>query len=796
MAQSRVSKECMEEAKAVLKTFTEVDLEKYVSQVLEKARSYTDLHGQEAIQAAIKEINNVRAQTYLEQLQIKVNTKAKFEKASSAIKEKKSTLLNTLVRRLSNLSNNVESAQRNAFKRLTDRFFNILTDDEKVYLHNHQNDIEIMRAVDGKPASDIAKSIAKKFNDYIIARNAEMIQSNALPMMFINRDRSLRAIHDSSRMLRAGRNLVQSALAKKYSVGEAKNIWREYIKPLLNIKETFSETEALDLKGKIDSKKVDEILDTIFDDITTGKAEISSFGKGRNMFFYWKDSESWMAYNKQYGKGDLLSALQSDIHGSANKIGMAEIMGDTPEKTFNDLAEVEQKYNPQSKLANYQSELSYKWLSGLDRAPVNASISSFFSAIRGLTAASKLVGRVTLLSLPDISNGIAFAHRYGYSFSKSYGTYLSGMFNLLQTEERKYLANMFKEMTDTHLGYMMRFLDANDPGQLINSMNTFLYRKTLMDALDRGNKISSMQIMSRLVGDNTHLKFDLLPDKMKDLLDKFNISANEWNGIRHRTKTLNGKKLFSLDNIESLTNDDLRKMYGVKGREMSLYELRTNLHRKVYSLFDVASENAVLTPGAFMKASTNFGKSGTIVGELLRSMIQFKMYPLEFVDRVLYQGMKSADGAQNKLIYAGVLFGATLPLSILSMMLDNISRGKSMPDWNKMNFGERVSYSQQILFPGLGILAGVLDPNNQSSTKAAQFVTTPSIQFMYEGLFLAPALIEGMGEGDLRRAKKAFKKMGESIIPGMGMPVIAPLMREMFGEKPYLQPGQKQLYGA
>lgn len=797
MSKSRVSSECMDAAKAALKTFKEADLEKYVAHVFDKMRSYENLHGTEAVQKAIAEVNDERLQGYFEALQTKVNDAAKTDKRADLIREGKMDLLQTLVRRVKGLGDNVEASQRAAFKRLMNKFFNILSGEETAFIHDSKNDIDIVRAVDGKPASDLAKSIADKFKTYIEARNIEMVNSNALPLRAINKDRMLRAVHDVGRLLRGGRGLVQSALGEKFNIKQARDVWKEKILPLLNMKETFFDTPALDLDGNVNMAEVHNILDEIFNNITTGKPDLIKRGTGsQNMFFYWKDMESWMTYNKDYGRGNLFNAMLSDTQGSSNKIGMAEMFGSNPTATYNDLAQIENETNPVGASRKNQAKLAFNWVSGQDRAPVNPNVASFFSALRALTSGAKLIGVVTFQSLPDIANGIMFAHRWGYDYFKAYGTYLSGMFNAIPTEERKFLANAFKEMTDTHLGYMARFMEANDVSGVLNDMNATLYRATLMEALDRGNKLSAIQLQSRILGENAKLEFDGLSDQMKKMLGKFNISDSEWNVLRNHTVNFKGKNLFTMDAMESLSNDDLRKIYGFENVEQPLYQLRQELYRKVYSMFDVASENSVLTPGAFMKAMSTFGsQSGTVHGEILRSIMQFKMYPLEFVDRVLYQGLQHADGVQAKIMFGALLFGATLPMSYLSIYLGNLGKGKTIPDWDRMSFGDKIEFSKNLLLPGIGIMGSFYSPD-KPYLQAGSFFTTPAIQLLYDSIKLPYRISEGAEQGDMKKIAQAFEKVAHNVIPGSEMPFVSPYMRQMFGDKPFLQPGQTQLYGS
>ena len=73
------------------------------------------------------------------------------------------------------------------------------------------------------------------------------------------------------------------------------------------------------------------------------------------------------------------------------------------------------------------------------------------------------------------------------------------------------------------------------------------------------------------------------------------------------------------------------------------------------------------------------------------------------------------------------------------------------------------------------------------------------------GLMRSPgiSLIENMLEapmslihGDTKAAKKHLAKAVKYLLPYETVPFLAPFIRDMLGEKSYLQPGQRQIYGA
>lgn len=777
-------------AREVLGSFSNDELKAYTRDVLNKARSYDNLKGTAAISKAMEEVNNIKMQDLVNNMQIKLNSAAKFERWAAGIKDGKYTVLNLVARRLDKLSNNIESAQRTARKLLGNAFFGVLDKDEFTYIQSGKNDLEIVRAIDGKSnVSPISKSIAEKYKNYTNYRDAEMVGSDALSIYHLNKDRFLKAIHDRNLLVNGGKSLVNSALSKvKQSIDMVKKVWREFIKSQLNLEKTFSETEGMGLDGKLDHNKIDKILDEIYDNIVADKPEIFATGKGgQRMFFYWKDMEAMYTYAQRYGRKDLFANMMSDVLASGNRIGMAQIMGDSPIKMFNDLTELQQKSNPVSKWESNNTMLTFKHLAGIDQSPVSPTMANFFSSIRTLTS-MKALGKVAMLSLPDIANGITFAKRWGFDYWSAYTDYMGGMFNALPNEDRQYIAGVFKEMTNAHMGYVGRFLDANNVPQILNNAATHFFRGVGLEALDKGNKVSGLYLLAKNLGRMSHLGWDELPDLTKKQFNKFEFTKGEWDVLRQK----NMRNLFTVDNVERLSDSDIRKMYGAT-RDQPLYLLKNELYRKVYSMFDVWAENSVLTPGAFMRATTMGGtRAGTLAGELLRTVMQFKSYSIQFLDRVLYQGFSDADTAQAKLGFMVQLMGATIPMSFLSYWLNNIASGKSMPSFDAMSYPQKIKYASEIMFPALGMLNTFFDPNKQNQDLLSNMWNTPSMKLLSNAASAPLALIGG----DPEKFAESLKKVGAGITPGLSLPFIDPYLRHALGEKAYLQPGQAQIYGA
>lgn len=794
----KVSKECLDGAIKALTSFTKEELEEYVHDVFNRARKYDNVKNAKAFDRAMKEINDERLRSFFEDASIKANNTFKFneevKKVQSGI-----DMRSLLTKRYLNLGDNVASAQKAAGGRLEQFVFKDLTFDEMEFFNSGKNDEIIADAYDGKRIENpLAKKIAEKIRKYFDYRNSEMVISNAMRFDEISEDRMFRQIHDSGRIISGGRSLLNAAkdyVNKKYETVNSKMAWKNLIKKYLDMEATFSRTNAVDLNGKLIESEADKILDSIYDNITTGKSEIftkSSVANDREaikrrsrMFFKFKGMRSFLEYNKVYGKNSLFGAMRSDIAASGNKIGMAEKWGDSPYSVYNDLRHTQNETNPKGNFWWNNTDNYFKSILGLDRSSKSASASNFMANLRTITSMARLI-KLSLQSLSDIGYVASFAQRMGIGYSKSYLYALKNAFDRYPTDERKYLAKLFKGMVDSHLGYMGRWTDANNTSEFMSKISTGYFKMIGLEAFDRGNKVSIMHLMSSHLFENSGKSLNELNSSLKKWVLKF-MNEKEWDALRKN----NSGKLFTTDNVENLSDDALKKLHSEVGIETPLYQYRNDLYRKVYSMFDVASENAVLSPTEFERAWCFQGEApGTLKGEFLRTISQFKMYTLSYIDRVLVNGWRDADTAQQKILWASSMLIGTLPLSVLSIALDNYSNGVSMPDWDLMSIPDREKFLVNLLAPSLAIFSGILDPKNQNSDMLWSLLGSPSSRLIGNAMATAASALGG----DLDKTSKHLGAAANYILPLQNTP-LSPFLRQALGQEAHLEPGQTHLYG-
>lgn len=770
---------CFDAASAVLAHFSKEELQDYVNEVLAKAKGYDTLRSQRAINKAIEGINQKKLQSFFEDAVVTQNNIQKFDALADTLKNKKIDLRSLVAQRYTNLTDNLPAHQKAAQQRLFKALFQDMSNEELAYLQNKDNDISIARALDGKAAPELATKLAKKIEDYIAVRNPELIISNALRLREVNKDRFIRAIHDQGLIIKGGRT------NRATSLNSSKQRWITFIKSNLDLEKTFSTTDNIGINKR---------LSTIFNNITTGKSEIftrsvaandrEAIAKKSRLFFYWKDHESFLNYSREYGKGNLFQALVGDLNGSANRIGTAELLGDSPLSSYNDLRKIQQEKDPKSALWFNNTENMLKQALQQDQTAVSPTLGAFSANIRSLGAIARL-STIVLRSLPDASYIASFAQRWGNQYFTSLAYTLNHTFDAFADEERKFIAKQFKLLADSHLGYMARFADLSNGTELIHKVTTSFFRANLLESFDKGNRHSLMHIIAKGLYEQRHHSWNNLKTETRFQLEKYGLSDKEWDLL----KTKNQQGLFTTANVDVVTDAELKDLYGYN---QPVYDMRNALHRKIYTIFSNAADNAVLVPDTWTKAFMYYGtRPGTVLGEALRMVMQFKGFAINFADKILIQGYQDARNTQMRLRWGLALVAGTLPLSYLSNYFDNLAHGKSMPLFSRMNRQEKIDYFMDLIQPNLGIFMQVFDPKHQDRNLIQNLFSSPSINFLSSMAALGSSAVTL----NSKKAVKNLKNITKNIAPIDTLPVIGPYFNQLLGDQSYLEPGQKMYYG-
>jgi hypothetical protein len=797
---TRIDKGCIDAAKAALSHFTDDELRDYVSSVNNRASEYEDVGRQDAVNRAIQDINKQEMEILLSQAATKAKDALKLEKKTRKIDDgvKLESFMHMTAE---NKDDNMQTAPYKSRHQLFNQSLGRLTSEQYDLFLAGEYDKEIGAHLDGRRSNNPeVVAIGDILKEYPEFRNLKMIQSTALQPHEIAADRKLKTTYDQSRVLNANQSAItQAESSSKVNQELSKEYFIKRRIDTLDLKKTFGNTSgAYDLDGTPNMARINEIVGKTYNNIVHGASQIfiksnvvrdwEAVQRSKRMFYHAKDWSSWIDFNNEFGTGSLFSALLKDIQSSGQSIGLAETFGSNPDAMYNALRHAYIDKNPEvpkSKL--YYNDQLYQNIKGKDPTVYAPTLNNIKNALTTLGTMNRL-GKLALQSISDIGQVGALAQRFGYSH---WGNVFDGMFHifgLMPEESRIRYAKCLKMDLDVNMGYLGKFADANNFGDVTSKVTNTFFKITAMNALDHGNILSSGSMLIRGIGHDSGLKFSELNRQTRSQFEKFNVTSDEWDALRSKIKD----DMFAPDIVDELSSAELKDLWNKSDKLTPLTDYRDTIYNKVYGMFNMAKENTILNPGAFESVITggNLASPGSAPGILLSMFRQFKQYPIAYFRRIWNGGMKDFDTYQAKLMYGFNLTAATMMFSYLSNILEAYASGKTPPDFSQMNASEKFKFLLKMSIPGAGIFWKVMDPQNQNKHLVTNLITSPSIDLSSDALATGFALLNG----DLKGAKRNVKDFVKHANPISSIAFADPFFQQLMGDKPYLEPGQRPLF--
>jgi hypothetical protein len=789
-------KDCLAKAREALTKTDPDELNEYLSRVFTRAKDYDPNQGFDSIKKAMGEINNEHLEGLTNRVAITARNTAKFETGLKYLK-KGLTLRSLSIVTTKNKDYNIENAQSVAQLELKKEVLQNFDRDEIKKWQSGKLDEQIAAAASGDKVKDpLAQKIGELYKKYPEEiRNPKMVSSDALSIDEIRDDRFLRHIHDAQRLYNAGESLVKRALSlEKVDVEKSKKIWFDDIMKELDLEATAKNAGLFDLDGNIDMEKMKNFVNRAYDNIVSNRNIIftrstvandrEALAKRKRMFFVFKDWSAFQRYNKKYGRGNLFQALMADIHSSGNQIGMARLFGDNPYSMYNDLRAQQQKIKPVTPLKQFETDGLFNQLTGANKTAWSPTLANVGASLRAWSSLSRL-GMIVFNSLNDITAAGNISQRFGYSFFKPYVDQILDVFGAMPDPERRLLAKQLNLGIKSSIGHTGRFVEATNMGEVMSKMSNGFYWINLMDSWSGGLKQMGTTNIGRALGEDSSKSFKQLRDQTRYQLEQFGINEAEWDALRSKTKN----RFFTLSNVDDITSAELAKLYAQSDKNVPLSEYRGHLNRKVYGIFDYVSNNMALEPGAYERMISTWNIApGTIPGEAVRSVMQFKSYPVNYFRKAWYGGMADMQGAQGKLMYALSMAGSNFVLGYISLILTNLMMGKTTPDIKHLKLTDFAI----AIAPGLGTFVKILDPRNQNPGLVGSLILTPSVRLFSDPIAAAAAV----ATGNFKEAKKSARDFLRYSNPINTIPIAEPYWNQLLGETPRLEPTQRQLFGA
>lgn len=425
----------------------------------------------------------------------------------------------------------------------------------------------------------------------------------------------------------------------------------------------------------------------------TGPANIAKKVSAERLL-YFKTADDWFDYNEEFGTASLKEAVVYGLEHMARNTALMEGLGTNPVANFEHvLNDLKRQYRTDPhKLGRLKSESIQNLLKEVDgtaRIPVNLSAARISSGIRVVQNMAKL-GGAFLSSISDIPFHVAEMRYQGHSVFASYLDAFGSVLRGRGTPEQRKIAQLVGLGFDGMTNEIMSRFSAQDniPGTLSKTQQIF-FKLNLLSWWNDVHRTGVGLIMSGHLADQASLPLAALDVDTRRIFGLYDITESDWNLVRSLPqKDLNGTKFITPEEIQNLSDAQIAQHLGIpETHKNRIQQFKDQLESKFMTYFQDRADFAIPIPGATERAMMNRGTSpGTILGETLRFIMQFKSFPITVVHRAVGREIygKGANTLADSLVrgkgdlmgLAHLIVGTTL-FGYLSMVAKDVIKGRT-----------------------------------------------------------------------------------------------------------------------
>jgi hypothetical protein len=404
-------------------------------------------------------------------------------------------------------------------------------------------------------------------------------------------------------------------------------------------------------------------LRTMYDDFAAGvhmkavagEDDTAAFGVGSNLakresvsrVLYFKDGIAAFEYNERFGQGRLADSVLSGLEASARSAALLKTLGTNPEATLTRLLnEYENSLvgDParRSKFRTQRGAIMnmLAQVDGSTLIPGNVTAAKVGSFVRAWTAMTRLGGAL-ISSFTDLAG---YGAELRYQGNKNlFSGVLDGIGRATQGrakgEQRQVLASLGVFHESVIGAVAARFDSPELTGRMAWGMQQFFKWNGLnwwTESLRDGAALSH----SHYLAQNAGKSFDKLNGELQRLLSLYNIDAGKWDLLRLGTmKMADGRAYMTPDALATVPRAALENYIQLAGRtvnDATVQNLLDDLSQALRVMSVDRAHHAVLEPNARSRTWMLRGtKPGTVPGEILRYIGQFKSFSVAMIQMVL-----------------------------------------------------------------------------------------------------------------------------------------------------------------
>lgn len=365
---------------------------------------------------------------------------------------------------------------------------------------------------------------------------------------------------------------------------------------------------------------------------------------------HFKDGDAWMAYMKDYGEGSLYDAMLGHVGAMSRDLGLVERFGPNPEQQFRVQLDIAQRADgvgtTESRFLGNQPQAYWDIATGKTGMPENRLVARVGQDVRNVQTAAKLGGAV-LSAVSDVGTIMAALHfnRLSYfdmlsSVGKLTGQRLKETFGMGKAEFSDFLQS-HEVIADSLSNTLNRWTGDHMTHSLTGRVANAVMKVSLMNAWTDGLRAAFSATMMRGFAKKLGKGWGELDDWDKHLMGRHGITEADW-------ATISAAKATDRNGAAYLTPDSIRAT-GRDGAQAA--------GDKWAAFVSDEAQFAIINPDSATRAIVTAGglQGGTIGGEAMRTVMQFKSFPLAMITRHWNRVLETPQGLEG----APLGYGAT-----------------------------------------------------------------------------------------------------------------------------------------
>lgn len=430
--------------------------------------------------------------------------------------------------------------------------------------------------------------------------------------------------------------------------------FKEFVLPRLDVERTLRDFDG----------SIDDFLTRVYDDFASGshmktpagEDDLPVTGMGSSLakresqsrVLYFKDGNAAFEYNEKFGQGRLAESVLHGLEHAARSAGLLKVLGTNPEATvmrlFDEYAD-SLRGDPQRRASflSHRKELQnlLAHVDGSANIPGNFMGARVGSFLRSWQTMAKL-GGMLISSISDLTN-YAAEIRFGQDrnlFSglmDSIGAVVRGR----ASGERQAILNSLGVFHESTLGAVLNRFDNPDlmGGKTAALMQQY-FKLTGINWWTESLRDGYVLSHSNYLASNAVHKWGDLPASLRDMLGLYNIDEGKWDVLRIAALTeADGRKYMTPEGLQTVPYAALENYIQSMGRtpsEAAVQNLRDDLAGALRAMMIDRMHHAVIEPNARVRAFMQRGtQPGTVSGEFLRFIGQFKSFPVSVIQMAL-----------------------------------------------------------------------------------------------------------------------------------------------------------------